>query len=1031
MRRLLSYVMIAFVGIGVAYAQQKSVSGKVTSADGKETLPGVNVFVKESPSTGTITDINGAYELKQLPVNAKTLVFSFIGMNSVELPITGSKVNAMMESASQQLDEVMIVAYGTVKKGTYTGSANVVKSDALTSAKVESIDKALSGKVAGVRVASTTGAPGASGEIQIRGIGSINGSTAPLYVIDGIPITNANYNIYSSNSTLSGINPEDIESMTILKDAAASSLYGSRAANGVVIITTKKGKSGETTFSAKATYGITSIASNSYEMMSGDGYASYAFEALKNGYLAKNNGLVPGSANYGSQSLLTAAEDYARANLVSKGKVVEGGNNTNWRNDIFDTGHNQEYQVSMRGGSDKNQFYSSIGYNEIKGIVSNDEFERLTGTLNFSNQAKSWLKFDLNNLLSYTATEGGRDKSAQAQGVSTTSPIGVLMQMNPTAPSSINGEINKSASFSRNIGHPDLVLGGDKEWVKTQNYRILTQGTATADITSYLKFKSANSIDLVNFRSFEYWSPSSVNGSSLNGLGDKRHNIVTTFTTSNSLNFNKTFKDNHSLDAVAAFEVQSEKRDYLIATANNYSTDKLPELSVGQARNAASYIYKDFMRSFIGGANYSYKNKYFISGSIRADESSKLGQENRLGVFWSASASWRFTNEEFFESSIITDGKVRVSYGTNGTLPGDRYGHLGLYTFGGIYGDQSAIYLAQAANPNLGWEKSNNLNVGADITLSSRFMFTAEYFNKYTKDLLMMVPTSSLTGFTSTLQNNGEISNKGFEFEFNGKDLLKSRNFKWDISFNLNTLKAKVEKLPNGKDVLQGDGDIYIYREGEDLYSFYFPIWHGVDPESGLAQFVKDPSKPATPDNLTYYQSEAGRTLVAKAYPDLMGGLTNSFEYKNFTLNFLVTYQFGGNIFDYPGYFMNSYGFRLGAFNASKDYEDNYWKASGDNAKYPKPVSNDWNGRPDLWSSKNVVSSDFIRFKEITLGYNLPKRFAEKLKMNSINVSVTGNNLFFLYRATKTLDPEVALNGYRTTDTPLTRVCSFGIQLGF
>lgn len=1029
MRRFLTLlVMLMVFGVSSALGQSKQVTGVVTSADDNQPIPGANVFVKNAPNVGTITDAFGRFSLKNVPANAKVIVFRFVGYTTVELPIK-PELNASLQSENQKIDEVMVVAYGTAKKSTFTGSAQSVNSDKLNNAKVESIDKALAGKIAGVRVTSTTGEPGSSGEIQIRGIGSINGSTSPLYVVDGVPMNSGQFGTLSSNNVLSTINPEDVESMTVLKDAAAASLYGSRAANGVVIITTKKGKSGVTKITAKASYGISSMATKSFEMMSGPGYVEYTKTAVKNYYLNDVNGLLPGSPKYGDAATLAAANQFSLDNYIAEGQIQDPKQSTNWRDEIYKTGYNQDYQVSITGGNEKNLSYVGLGYNKVDGTIKGYGFEKFTATMNYNNATKDWLALDFKTNLAYTKQKGRQDQSDQAQGIGTASPLGILFSLNPTAAPYINGKPNLNASLDSKIQHPDLALGNANEYVQGDTYKALMQGGATFSFTDYLKFKSINATELVNFRQFQYWGPTSIDGASSNGLGGKDDYLSSTFTSSNQILFNKTFGD-HSIDAVLAYEVQDNKLKEVYASAKNYSTDKLPELVAAKPDKAQSFAYRNFMQSYLGSVNYNFKGKYYLAASLRSDESSKLGKDKRQASFWSASASWRFTQEDFLSNNgILTDGKIRASIGTNGNLPGKDYSHLGLYNFGGLYGSEAAIWLSQPENKDLGWEKSRNFNIGIELTFLKKFSLTAEYYDKYTKDLLMSVPTSYLTGFASALQNNGEISNKGLEFELNGRNLLNS-SFVWDMGFNLTTLKAKVEKLPNHEDIIQGDGNLYMYREGQDLYSFWLPKWNGVDPQTGFATFLIDPTKPATASNLTYKYSDAQRGIQGKAYPNITGGFSNTFNYKGLTLNTLITYQFGGNLFDYPGYFAANGGSRLGSFVPSKEYEDNYWKKPGDNAKYPQPVEA-WTYRPDRWSSLYILSSDFIRFKELSLSYNFPEKIAKKIGLNGLQVSFTGNNLFYIYRATDYLDPEVPLNGYRTVDTPISRIYSFGINLNF
>ncbi|PCH69859.1 MAG: SusC/RagA family TonB-linked outer membrane protein [Bacteroidales bacterium] len=1019
-KSLFSMLILCVIGLQSVLAQSREVSGVVTSADDGLSIPGVSVIVKGT-TIGTTTDFDGNYSLN-VPEDGKILIFSFVGMTTQELEITGSRMNVFMGSESIGMDEVMVVAYGVAKKSSFTGAAQTVSSDQITSAKVESLDKALAGKVSGVRVASATGAPGSSGDIQIRGIGSITGSTSPLYVIDGVAITSGSFgHSGSSSNILSTINPEDIASMTILKDAAAASLYGSRAANGVIIITTKKGKSGKTKFNFKANYGISEMATNSYEHMSGEAYYDYLMKSYENWYLNSTGNLLNAT-----DAQHSAAAAQAQQDMIDEG--WERKNGANWTDEVYGHGKDQDYQLSVSGGSDKNQYYISAGYKNVEGLVSNRSFERYSSVININSKAKDWFDLSAKAQLSYTEQVGDRDQSDQEQGIGTTSPLSMVFSADPTQPAyNEDGSLNLSAGLGK-VNNPLQVLNSADQFINTKTYRALNTLSGKVQILPELSFTSINSVDYVNVEMLEYWGPSSINGESVNGMGTRDQNRVITMISSNVLNYSKTFNEVHNFSALAGLEIEDYEYLFVRATAKDYSTDKLIELSSGKADEATSSIYSTFMQSVFGSVNYNFANKYYFAASVRQDESSKLGKDNRKGTFWSASASWRFTEEDFVNASFLTDGKLRFSYGTNGTLPSGSYSHLGLYNFSGVYGPNSAIYLDQAANLDLGWEMSSNLNVGVDLTLFNKVSLSAEYFYKYTKDLLLKVPTSYVTGFDDALQNSGEISNQGLDIEIHANDILNSE-FKWNADLVLSTLSAKVEKLPGGSDILLGDGNLYQYSEGQDLYTFYLPTWNGVNNETGFSEFLIDPTKAATAANLTMNYGDAGRGPVAKAFPDFSGGFTNTFSYKGFTLTALTTFQYGGNLFDYAGYFFHHDGVR-GSFNLAKDVEGNYWTPENTNADNPQPVYG-WANRPDRWSTKHIKSTDYIRLKEIGLSYNLPKHLYEKFGVNNVKVNLNVSNVAYLYAATKDMELEVNLNGYRTVDTPLARTYSMGVSVDF
>jgi TonB-linked SusC/RagA family outer membrane protein len=1032
MKKLLLMVMVFCFGISTLFSQTKQITGKVTSQDDGSPIPGVTVSV-QGTTTGTITNINGEYTIN-IPNSTEKLTFSFVGMRTLEVPITGSVAHAKMKADVIGVDEVLVVAYGTSKRSSFTGSAQIIKSDELVGTSTsESIDKMLAGKVSGVRVSSTTGAPGAAGEVQIRGIGSINASTTPLYVVDGIPLETGTYG-YTGFSTdlLSTLNPEDVESVTILKDAAAASLYGSRAANGVVLITTKKGQSGKTKFNFKATYGTSQTAmKNVFQPMGSEQYQDYVNDALIGAYLFwYEPGLYPDDPGYRDPEVLARAQEYAQED-PDEGKwgMASPPSSTNWRDVIYKKGQTADFQFSASGGNDKTTFYTGFGFNQIDGIIIGSDFERLSGRLNLNHKAYEWLDISIKQMLSYTDQNGYSDQSDQEQGIGYMAPLSMIYAMNPTQPVyNPDGTPNLDAGMG-NVKNPLIALIGTGESTdqtyELQRFRSLTNVHANIQILPELSIRATYGLDYSDSKTFIWWAPESVDGGAYNGLGD--HLTYTTYVQNASgiANYNKTF-DKHTIQALAGYEVEGSTFRRLQASSENYSTYKLPELSNGQPLGTGSALSSSNLMSYIGSANYNYDNKYYLSGSVRSDGSSRLGENNRWGTFWSASAAWRISQEGVLaDVEWLTDLKIRGSYGTNGTLPIDYYAHLGLYAFDSGYGPESAIFIKQPNNSDLSWEKSDNMNIGLDISLFDRLTATIEYYHKKSKDLLMEVPLSYLTGFETSWQNIGELTNQGIEFEIHSNNIMK-KDFKWTTDFNFTTISSIINKLPNGKDILNGDGGMYLLREGESISTIYLPTWAGVDPESGMAQFYLDPDNS---DELTYYRNEAKQTIQGKAVPDYMGGLTNNITYKGFELSFLFTYQMGGSLFDYPGYFFHHQGVRLGSFNVAKDVENNWWKQPGDVAKNPRPVG--WSSdRPDRWSSYHVLSTDHIRLKDITLSYTFPKRIAQKMYMTNLRIFAEGTNIW-THAKEDTIEPEVTLNGYRTVDTPISKNFIFGINVEF
>ncbi len=1007
---------------------QRVITGNITSEEDGLGLPGAAIIVKGT-TIGSITDLDGNYTVT-VPDEAEILSFSFVGLLTQEIPIGDQEViNVVLAPDVVGIEEVMVVAYRTVKKADYTGSARVVDGEKLVVPGAESVEKSLSGKVSGVRVTSSTGDPGSSGDIQIRGIGSINGSTSPLYVIDGIPMETGNMGHYEKSSNiLSTLNPEDIESMTVLKDAAAASLYGSRAANGVVIITTKKGKEGKTKFDFKANVGVASMASNSYEMMSGPAYYEYEMLAIEN-YILDQNDLLPGQPNFGNQGLLNSLQTTIANSKESLRTSWDPVYNTNWRDFVYRNGKQQDYQLSASGGSENTQFFISGNYSDIEGIVNASDFKRYSGRMNINHKANKWLNLGINQSLSNTKQFGYRDHSNQAEGIGISSPLGILMGSNPTAPEyDENGNTYDQATFLEN-GHPKDLLDGTLQFIDTRTYRSLTNGYLQVSFTPNFNFKSTVGLDFVQAQNLEYWSPESIDGEAINGLGYRDVYTNIDITSSNIMSFNKVVGP-HNLSILGGFEASKKSFKFLVATAQQYSNEKLYELANGQPDNASSSVAGVSLLSYLANLNYDLMGRYIVTASIRTDGSSQLGVDNRWASFWSGSLAWRFSNEEFMNGlGWLSDGKLRFSYGTNGNLPPGYYMHMALYNLSGGYGENSAIYVDNPGNKELGWEKSNNMNVGIDLTLFERFSMIIEYYSKNTEGLLLDVPISYLTGFASTWQNTGKLLNDGIDLEFHSVNLPASSTLKWRTDFTLSTQHSIVSELPNDEDIVAGDFSLYKYSSGKDLYSFYLPTWVGVDPESGLGYFLIDPEAPDTPENRTRNHAEAERSIVAKAYPDLIGGLSNTFGYKGLQLDILFTYSFGGNMFDYPGYFSHHDGGRIGILNLAKDVEDNYWKEPGDEVDNPRPLYQDEN-RSDLWSTRHLLSTDHVRLKDLTLSYNFPGTVAERIYMDNIRLYLRGTNLW-MWAKEDGIDPEAALDGFRTVDTPPTRVLSVGVQFGF
>lgn len=1012
MVRRTAFIMAAFMMTSIiAAAQDLTVSGTVTDLTGYP-LEGATVMVRGT-SSGTTAGADGSYSLKAAP--DAELVVSYLGYLSQIIPVDGkSRVDFVLQEDMNFLDDVLVVAYGTMSESDFTGSAAQIKGEEVAKASKESIDKGMMGKIAGVRISSDNGDPGSAGSVQIRGVGSISAGTSPLYVIDGVVVSSASESDiqvgYRSTGVLNTLNPDDIESITVLKDAAAASLYGSRAANGVILITTKRGKKGRSSISYSGEAGVSRMAvGRAFDLLDGPQFIQYIKDAADNAYA------------------MNPAYSYGETGETWASWVADpsGQTSTDWKRQIFRNAFRHSHQLSLTAGNDMTQVYAGLGYSRNDGIVTGSYFERYSGRVNVDHKVNDWLKVGLRQMVSFTGSRGHSDQSDQSQGMGYATPVGVLTQSDPTAkPKNPDGTWNENVSWSGFTTNPHLLFDSDIQYNKSHSMRSMSNIDLEFTFSKALSLKNTFGYDYMDNKQYLWWAPSSIDGESMNGLSASYIFQNSDLTNSLILRYSDTLGDSHHLSAIAGLEVADHRSSYTYAAANNYPSDKLNALSTGQMYGTGGASYRSYMVSFLANANYDWAHRYYASASFRRDGSSRLGPDSRWANFWSVSAAWRISEEEFLQGSdLFSDVKIKASYGTNGNLPSAYYAYKGLYSASGGYGTDAAIYWSNPQNDSLGWEKSRNFNIGADWYMFNRVNLNLEYYHKYTSSLIFDMPASAVTGFSSYTANVGNLLNNGLEVEVSSQNISRD-NFTWDTSFNITFQKSTVSNLPNdGADISYGDGGMYIHREGESMYSFYLPVWKGVDPETGLGEFWIDPNDHTK--GVTNWYSEAGSTIVGKAIPDFTGGLTNTFTFLKgmFDLSFLITFQSGGSMFDYPGYFTHSDGFRAASMNAAKDAAD-YWTPQNRDAAYPKPIMNN-PYRWDRFSSRLIHSTDNIRMREITFGYNIPV----KEQLQNMRLYFKATNPFMIWSATPDIDPDVAINGYRTADVPATRAFVLGLSI--
>jgi TonB-linked SusC/RagA family outer membrane protein len=992
-------------------AQSREISGIVTSADDGLSIPGVSVIIKGT-TIGTTTDFDGKYTIAT--EEGQTLVFSFVGMKTTELLANTDVINLVMESESIGMDEVMVVAYGVVKKSSFTGSASTVDADRLQDTPVTSFEKALSGNIPGLTVSSVSGQPGASTEIRIRGIGSFSADQNPLYIIDGVAVTTTSTgSTYSgeegsTQTPLSTINPADIASVTVLKDAAAASLYGSRAANGVIVITTKQGKSGKTKFNFSTSHGITDLAMDNFETVSG-----------KDFIMLQREGLMNNAADNGKTG--QAAIDYTDGVMNNYYPTPENGKFTNWNDALMRQGEIHNYELSASGGDEKTTFFASVSANQTDGIARNSDMERVTGRVNLSHKATDKLSFTTN--LSF----GSVKQNIALGGSYYANPFFASRQL--MLPTDLVKNADGSYTDESTFGYYNMVREYSLNERSSDTWRNTINTSVQYKIIDGLTFKSTFAYDWINTDNLNYSNPTSRSGSANKGEVWKNNRKMKVMTSSTILTYDKTIAENHHFNVLAGYELESENRTSL--TAEGYNVPEGIQVNDGASKPNAVGGYDDTAKllSYLGKIDYDFMNKYYVSASIRRDGSSKLGADKRWANFWSASASWRLSQEEFVSDlTWLDDMKVRASYGTNGTLPQGYFEHMALYGVN-AYNSQPAINYGQIANPNLSWEESKNLNLGVDFRVFDRYSGSFEYFVKNTESMLMDVPLSRVTGFSSMMQNIGEMQNKGWEFVLDAA-VLRDTELKWDVSFNISHYKNEITKLSNGEAIFDFP---YIRKEGEAYNTFYLRDWAGVDSDNGdgLWYVIDADGKRAKDENgqvmKTNNPSKAAKAIVGKADPDFTGGIYNNLMYKGVSLNFLFNFSVGGDIYNHAAYSMMGDG-NAPTANIMENQLDR-WQKPGDKARNPRRT---WNAdtKTNWNSSRRILDNDYIRLKSLTLGYNLPKAIVEKANLGNVKVYFSGSNLL-TFSSQDEVDVEQAVHGSTTWEIPTTKSYTFGVNIGF
>lgn len=1057
MKRQFILWCLAFLlaGTGVAQAQQtvRQVEGIVLGEEDNEPVIGAAVQVKGT-TLGTVTDVDGKFTLNGIPADARRLVISYLGMKTTEMDIRPF-VKATLRNDTEMLDEVMVVAYGTAKKSSYAGSASLVKAGDMEGIPTTTFENALNGKVAGLQLTNNSGQAGSAPAIRIRGIGSMNAGNEPLYVIDGVPVSSGNTGqmdgeLYSTNNIMNTLNPEDIESISVLKDAAASSLYGSRAANGVILITTKRGKIGKPVVTLKAEVGFTpSWATQNYEPASVQENVDMLYSVFYDYGLSQGDNAAAATQTaldmlnerfnmHGYQFTTNGTSPYECVNILEYDNSGRQGKYFDWDKAYFRTGVYQSYDMSVSGATQNTNYYTSLSYTKDDGRLRVNSFDRISGRLNLTQNVGKFMELTTNASFTRMQKTGYNDTR--------NTRTNYFMQAHNLLwglywPTDYKTGLPWTDQYG-SLAYNNLYY--DNEWDNNSvTSKLMAAETLTLHLLPGLDVRSVFSYDNTMVKDFYYYSANHFYGSSDNGTLSEFRSNYEKWVSSTTATYTQTFADRHSVGIMAGFEAEKNTSDYTEATGSNFPTSTIHTISTAGVQTSSGYSWGNSMVSILSKVDYNYDERYFLSGSYRRDGSSRLSADHRWGNFWSVAGAWNVLKEGFMQGATdwLSNLRLRASYGVNGTLPTDDYGYMSLINYSNRYNGQPGGAISTAANANLSWETSYNTNIGLDFGLfNQRLRGTVEYFNRDSKNLLQDVPISMVTGFSSTLQNVGSINNHGIELELSG-DIIDRNGWLWTLGMNATFLRSEVKELYGGADIIwydptsSDDRAMFIYREGQSTLAFYGYEWAGVDRTNGKSvYYVNDPADPKAGDFLyngrgaTYDYNQANYTIIGNAVPKVYGGVNTSVSWKGIDLAMSFTYKIGGSLYDGAYMDVADDGYYWERIHA-KNYYDNLWTPSNPDGTEPRIEGVDLTDAQQ-YSSRHVHNASYLRLKTLSLGYTLPRRWTRKASISSARLFFNGSNLWTIAKY-KDADPEVSEYGTRGWETPLGKTFVFGIELKF
>ncbi|MBR4921497.1 MAG: TonB-dependent receptor [Prevotella sp.] len=1045
-KRLTLFLACLFLSLGMAIAQTK-VNGTVIAQEDNEPVIGASVLVVGT-NVGTVTDVNGQFSLT-VPAGKNTLRITYVGMEPIEVSARAN-MRILLTSDQKALDEVIVVAYGTAKKASFTGSAESVNAEDMELRPITSVTKALEGNVSGVQVTSASGQPGSSPSIRIRGFGSINASNSPLYVVDGIPY----------DGSLATINPSDIESMTVLKDASSGALYGARGANGVVMITTKKGKEGKVNVTWRSNIGWSNRATKRYSHVSQKDYVQLTYEALRNAAWDKGSSWSDAEA-VARQSLgktlggemYNPFKNYTWDTIIdpTTGQVRADAQSA-WDEDWLDavTRNNafrHEHQFSASGGNDRIKYALSLGYLNEDGILETTAYQRYTARVNVDTKITDWFKANVGlNVAHAISNFSDYDGSSYSNVWYTAQFINPLfpVYLKDANGQSIykNGEIEYDWGEAREDGSK---RPGSLSDHSSLGMLMLDQTETLNDVAGMragLVFGSdsdnmgwAKGLKLaINFgfdyntaNKSNYMNMEHGNQAAQGGLLEKENGRTQSYTFNQLLTWNRTF-GKHNFDVLFGHEYYAYSYKYLGATRTGLMAGILELRPGATLKDADSYSSKYRINSWLSRFNYSYDDKYYFSASLRSDASSRFKKGNRTGTFWSLGANWRISQENFMKDIKWIDNlSFKVSYGEQGNDDiGSYYAWQGLSSVSYPNANAAGAVLSTLENSDLSWEKNGNFNIGLEGTLlNRRIRFSAEYYHRKTTDMLLNYPMAVSTGFGGYDANVGNMVNQGFEFEVSGTP-VRTKDFEWNLTWMGSTIKNEVTKLTaESPEILTGS---YIIKEGLPLNTFYLRKSAGVDPSTGKElwwAYDKDEDGNIINEHITskYKEAASCRYEMGSRIPDLYGSIGTDLNYKGISLSILTTYSIGGKVLDGLYYSDMNMTYLSGTWSTNALRR---WQKPGDITDVPRMEI-----KADTYvTDRYLINASYFAIKNITLSYSLPSSIVRHLRLNGIKVYGSFDNVA-LFSHLDGMDPQYNFSGGTTYAYAPNKTLSFGVEVNF